>query len=496
MQSEPYLEPEPQPQLEPVEDDMESLLQQQEDYVARRGDIRVGRVIEITEEGALVDVGLKREGFAPAQDLQQMERAQMEPIAPGDEVPVVIVSNRDDETYVEVSIYQARLEEDWLKAEQLFKSGEIYEAEVSGYNRGGLTVQFGRIRGFIPLSHIIGLPRGLGGPERRERLAAMVGQTIGLRVIEVDRRRRRLIFSQRRAYRTWQRQRRQQLLEELEVGQHRQGTVSSVTDFGAFVDLGGIEGLVHVSELSWQHVDDPREVVQVGDEVEVVVLEVDRSRERIGLSVKQAQGDPWEQAGSKYKDNQLIAGRVVRITDFGAFVELEPGIVGLLHVSELVGAPSVRPQEVLQPGDELLLKVLRVEPSRRRIGLSARRVRRDEWEQWAAEKAAREAQDAAAVGEEVAVTEPALPTEAEFPLEGLEPSAEVAGEGVAVAEPVSTAEAESPVEEPEPSAEVAGEEEAGEEQVSAGEVEHAVETADDESALGVEADVGTDSVER
>jgi len=385
-------------------DDMESLLEEQEGYVARRGDIRMGRVIEITDEGALIDLGLKREGFAPYRDLRQMERAQMGEVQAGDEVPVMILNIRDTEAYVEVSIYQARMEEDWLKAEQLLKSGEIYETEITGYNRGGLTVRFGRIRGFIPMSHIVGLPRGLRDPERRERLAAMVGQTVGLRAIEVDRQRRRLIFSHRLAYRAWRRMRKQRMLEELEEGQIRRGVVSSITDFGIFVDLGGVDGLVHVSELSWRRVEDPHDVAQVGDEVEVRVLEVDRSRERIGLSMKQTQEDPWEQVGSKYKANQLVEGRVTRVVDIGAFVELEPGVEGLLHVSELIGAPSVSPQEVLQPGDEVLVKILRVDPSRRRIGLSARRVRQEEWEQWAAEKAAREAQEAEA--EETPEAEP------------------------------------------------------------------------------------------
>lgn len=418
MQSDPYPEPEFQPESAM---DMESLLQEQEDYTARRGDIRSGRVIEITEEGALIDLGLKREGFASARDLRQVRRAQMGEVKVGDTVPVMIIDSRDTEAYVEVSIYQAHLEGDWLKAEQLFKSGEIYEAEITGYNRGGLTVQFGRIRGFIPLSHVVGLPRSLKDSERRQRLAAMVGQTVGLRVIEVDRQRRRLIFSQRQAYRAWQRIRKRRLLQELEVGQRRRGVVSSITNFGAFVDLGGVDGLVHVSELSWQRVDDPHEVLRVGDEVEVEVLEVDRSRERIGLSIRLTQEDPWERVEERHKVNQLVEGRVTRVVDIGIFVELEPGVEGLLHASELIGAPNVSPHEVLQPGDEILLKVLRVDSARRRIGLSARRVRQEEWEQWAAEKAALETQEeepepglsAETLGEEAVAEEGELPPEVE-----------------------------------------------------------------------------------
>lgn len=368
--------------------DMESLLQEQEGYVARPGEIRKGRVIQVTEDGALVDVGLKREGFVPISDLRQV-RKEMGEIHEGDEVFVKLLES-ESEGYIKASIYQARLEEDWIRAEEMMRSGALYEGRISSYNRGGLTVPFGRIRGFIPVSQIVGIPRGLKEAERRQRLAAMVGQTVGLRVVDVSREEKRLIFSQRRAHRAWQRILRKRLLDSLEVGQRRRGKVTSITDFGVFVDLGGVEGMVHVSELSWQRVEDPHQVVRVGDEVEVVILEVNRRRERIALSIKQTQEDPWNRVGEKYRENQLVEGEVTRVADIGAFVELEPGVEGLLHASELIGAPDVTPQQVLKPGETILLKVLEVNPSRRRIRLSARRVRKDEWERWAAEKAARE----------------------------------------------------------------------------------------------------------
>jgi len=242
MQLEPGHESHPQTEQEPKVD-MESLLQDEGDYLAKRGEIRKGYVIEVNEDGALVDVGLKQEGFVSARDLEQLERAQMEEIQPGDEVAVKVLSTQDAEGYLPVSVYQARMEEDWLKAEELLKSGDIFEVEVSGYNRGGLTARFGRIRGFIPMSHVVGLRRNMKESERRARLESMVGQTIGVRVIEVDQERRRLILSQRQAYRTWRKQRKGELLEELKEGELRQGIVTSITDFGAFVDLGGVDGL-------------------------------------------------------------------------------------------------------------------------------------------------------------------------------------------------------------------------------------------------------------
>lgn len=376
--------------------DMETLLREQEGYIARPGDIRKGRVLQVSEAGALVDIGLKRECFVPSSDLQQMRRRQMGEVHEGDEVLVKILES-EGEGYIKASIYQARLEEDWIRAEEMLRSGAIYEGKISAYNRGGLTVPFGRIRGFIPLSQIVGIPQGLKEEERRKRLAAMVGQTVGLKVVDVDRVKRRLILSQRRAHRAWQRILRKRLLDSLEVGQRRKGRVSSVTDFGVFVDLGGVEGLVHVSELSWRHVEDPRQVVKVGDEVEVVVLEVNRSKGRIGLSIKQTQEDPWKTVKDRYRENQLVEGRILRVTDIGAIVELEPGIEGLLHASELIGAPDVKPQDVLRPGDTVLLKILDISPSRRRMRLSARRVRREEWERWAAEKAAKAAETERAI---------------------------------------------------------------------------------------------------
>jgi small subunit ribosomal protein S1 len=434
----------------PTDTDMESLLQSQEEHFAfQHGDMRVGQVIEIGDKGALIDIGLKREGLASPEDLDQMRRAQMEEVHVGDKVPVIITGDQSSDGCLQVSIFQARLSEDWLKAEQMQKSGEIYETQIVGHNRGGLIVKFGRIRGFIPMSQIVEPPRTqAAGTERPKQLAAMVGQTVGLRVIEVDRTRRRLIFSQRQAYRSWQRTRKRRLLDELKEGERRKGVISNVTNFGAFVDLGGVEGLVHVSELCWQRVDDPHDVVNVGDKVEVIVLEVDRAKERIGLSIRQTLGDPWEQVEDKYVTNQVVEGRVTRVTELGAFVELEPGVEGLLHSSELVGAPSVTPQELLKVGDLVPLKVLRVESSRRRIGLSARRVRREEWEEWAAGKAAHE-QEPPIAEQEQAAEEP-VADQAEPPaLAEMELPAATEAESFAATEAESPAATELPAAEPE-----------------------------------------------
>jgi small subunit ribosomal protein S1 len=468
---------------------MESLLEEHDDYSPpRSGDVRLGTIMQMGPEGALIDIGFKREGFVSREDLDEMHRAEAEELEVGNQVPVLVLRAGGDEGYIPVSIHKARLAEDWIKAEQLLKSGEVHEAEISGYNRGGLTVRFGRIRGFVPLSHVVGIPRRMREADRRERLKEMVGQQTGLQVIEVDRRRRRLIFSQRQAHRAWQRVQKGRLLEELEAGEKRTGYVTSITDFGAFVDLGGADGLIHISELSWGRIDNPREVVRIGQQVEVKVLDVDRGRKRIALSLKQTQENPWDAVEQRYGEDQLVEGKVTQVTNIGAFVELEPGIEGLLHVSELVGAPAVVPQDVLQPGDEVLVKIVRLEKDRRRVGLSARKVRREEWERWATDKAAAAA---AAEAQAPETEEPAVEVEAAAEGEEHTPAAEeqvaeeLAAEVEAEAAAAAVDEEEAPEAE-EPAVEVEAVAE-GEEQAPAAEEQVAEEPAAEELAAEAEA---------
>jgi small subunit ribosomal protein S1 len=337
----------------------------------------------------------------------------------------------------------------------------------------------------------------------------MVGEKVGLKVIEVDRHRRRLILSQRQARRAWQKIQRKRVMEELSEGQTVSGTVTGITDFGAFVDLGGADGLIHISELSWRQVDDPREVVEVGDDVEVYVLNLDWDRTRIALSLKRLRPNPWSQVAEHYEVSQLVEGRVSRVLDFGAFVQLDLGVEGLLHISEMTGASQLSPTEILQSGQRVLVKIIGIDTHKQRITLSARQVHRDQWEQWMAEHkiASEEAEEEAPKAlqalaepeEDVAATEPeavvekttltddtigepseeeAVTAEAEVseeaeevtePEEGIESQAEAEAEGQASEEEDSTelAEAEAvtePVEEDqEPEAEPETEAQAPEE---------------------------------
>jgi small subunit ribosomal protein S1 len=401
------------------------------DYQAPQyGDIRSGVVVDINENGVIMDIGSKREGFVPAEDLTRLDEETREAVQIGATIPAYVIRPSDKEGRPVLSIHQAHMYQDWLDAEELMKSGELYEGEVSNYNRGGLIVKFGKIRGFVPCSQVVGLPRRLREEQRRQRLAAMIGERIGLKVIEVDRQRRRLIFSQRRALRAWQDLQREKVMEGLREGETRHGKVTSLTDFGAFVDLGGADGLIHVSELSWKRVEHPREVLRVGDEVDVYVLNVDRERKRIALSLKKLQPDPWTMVDDHYKTGQLVEGQVTRVVGFGAFVALDLGIEGLLHANEMIGTPELAPSDIVQSGDKLPVKIIGIDSQRRRLDLSARQVRQDEWEHWMAEQqAAHEAEAETATGDEAA----AEPVAEEVGVE------EVAADAVAeaAAEPVA-----------------------------------------------------------
>jgi small subunit ribosomal protein S1 len=355
----------------------------------KHGELRQGIIIDQKEDGFVVDLGAKRDGLVPLEDLENLDGQEY---SVGDEVPVVVTRIRDTDGNVELSISQALLQEDWLKAEKLMEEQTVHEATVLAANRGGLTIEFGALRGFIPMSQLIGFTRIRQASERHRRLRAMVGQEIMLKVIEVNRRRRRLILSQQAAAKEWRATRREKLLKELEEGQIRRGRISQITDFGLFVNLGGLDGLVHISELSWGRIENPTEVYRPGQRVKIKVLNVDRDRQRIALSIKALTPDPWETAPEKYPTGSLVLGKVSQVVDFGSFIELEPGVEGLLHNSEL---RDFEQREELNPNEPLLVKVIRVEPERRRIGLSVRQVRPEEWEDWVITQA--EAEEAARV---------------------------------------------------------------------------------------------------
>ncbi len=340
----------------------------------QHGDIRPGIIVAIEADRMVVDIGAKRDGVVPRQDLDKLgaeEKAQLEV---GAEVPVYVVQVGDQQNEIIVSVNLGLQQRDWERAEAMLASGELFETKISGFNRGGLLVTFGRIQGFIPLSHVPGAPQQKPGDGKHNPLQTFVGRMLPLKVIEVDRKRRRLVLSARRAERQWREQRRGRLMSEIEPGQVRTGIVRSLTNFGAFVDLGGADGLIHISELAWDKIRQPKDVLKVGQEVEVYVLRVDPSQKRIGLSLKRTQPDPWKTVTDRYQPGQVVVGTVTSMADFGAFVQLEPGVEGLIHISELADIPLSHPRELVKKGEELTLTVLHVDPERRRIGLSLKQA--------------------------------------------------------------------------------------------------------------------------
>jgi len=330
-----------------------------------QGELLKGTVVEINSEGILVDLGLKREGLVPMSDLERAEKST-EQYGAGSEIEVLVTVHGHGAKNPILSVYQALQHQSWKDAEKLLGSGDIVTGTVESFNRGGIIVTYLDLPGFVPASHVVGISRGIAEVKRKEVLEGMVGKDISVRVIEVDRQRHRLVLSQRAAQRSIRAEQKDSLIAELYEGQVLDGTIINVRDFGAFVDLGAADGLVHVSELAWQQVDNPNNVVQPGDEVKVMVIKIDRKRQRIGLSIKQLLPSPWDSVEERLAAGQNIVGRVTRILDFGAFIDLGEGIEGLLHTSQIPekGGPDII------VGSDLNLRIVSLDVQRHRVSLS------------------------------------------------------------------------------------------------------------------------------
>ena len=355
--------------------------------VLDRGEIVQGTIVSIAPSEIVIDIGCKSEGVVPERDIQRLDAAYRKSLHVGDTVYAYVVRPEGADGNAMLSLARAQLETDWQKAAQLFEANETIELPVASCNKGGLIVNLNRVRGFVPASQVVSvrLFRDMDEDTRIAELGKLVGKTIRVKIIELDRRRNRLIFSERAAMREWRQERKRRLLDELQEGETRHGTVTSLCDFGAFVDLGGADGLVHLSELSWSHVEHPREVLKPGQEVDVYVLGIDRERRRIALSLKRLQPEPWSTVEERYEIGQLVTGTITKITDFGAFARLDEHIEGLIHISELSDERINHPSEVVSEGEELTLRIIRIDAQRQRLGLSLRRVNDDqyfEYDEW------------------------------------------------------------------------------------------------------------------
>ncbi len=409
--------------LEAVTDDIDfaSLLEASfAEKEPERGDIITGVILAVDNYGLIVDLGVGRDGIVSRKDLERLQDSGVE-YHVGADVDVMVVRTDDEDGNLLLSVSQARQSEDWRLAEKLMNDDEIWEGSVTDANRGGLIVPFGNLRGFVPASHVVGLSRGLNEDDRQSQMSNLVGNKINLKVIEVNWKRRRVVFSQRDAQRERREARKEVLLDKLEEGETRQGVVSGLRDFGAFVDLGGADGLIHISELAWHRVKHPREILNVGDEVTVYVLRLDEEGKRIGLSLKRLQPNPWETIEDTYHVGQLVEGKVSRIAQFGAFVSMDPGIEALLHVSQMGEPAPEHPSLVAHEGQTLLMRVISIETDKQRLGLSLKEVTEEEFTRWDEKRRAEaaEAAEAAAV-EEAEASEEGEASAAEATSESLE----------------------------------------------------------------------------
>lgn len=356
---------------------MEDLLKasEQQYRTLKHNDVIEGTVMRVDRDEVLVDIGAKTEGIIPNRELQSLTPEEREAMQPGDPVLVAVVQPENNEGHALLSLDRARQERSWRDLQRKFEAGEVIQAPVSGHNKGGLLVNIEGVRGFVPSSQISSLPPGEAN--KQAELSRYHNQMMPLKIIEINRNRNRLILSERQAMQEQRESMRSRLLQELEPGQVRPGTVTSIADFGAFVDIGGADGLIHLSELSWKRVDDPRKVLKVGDRIDVYVLSVDPNERKIALSLKRTQPEPWSTITDNYKLDQVVRGTITQLTSFGAFARLDDGIEGLIHVSELAEGRVAHPKNVVNEGDVVDLKVIRIDPIKRRIGLSLKRMNED-----------------------------------------------------------------------------------------------------------------------
>jgi small subunit ribosomal protein S1 len=339
------------------------------------GDIVSGTVVRVTPHEILVDIGSKSEAVVASREAEELAREGAKKLEVGDQILAFVLRSEDQEEAPVLSLARAQEERDWRTAQAAMAGDSIIDAQVAGYNKGGLIARVGKVRGFVPASQLEIAARGRGERDLSEQdLAAFVGKKLKLKIIEIDRARNRLILSERAAMREVRRDQKAKLLEEIKEGDVRTGTVTSIADFGVFVDLGGVDGLIHVSELSWSKIGHPSEIVKPGDTVQVQVLGIDKSKNRIALSLKRLQPEPWTTIEERYHLGQIVTATITKLASFGAFARVDDGIEGLVHVSELSDHRINHPKEVVKEGDTLQLRVIKIDSARRRLGLSLKRV--------------------------------------------------------------------------------------------------------------------------
>src|SRR3990172_4380098 len=406
------------------------------------GEVVTGIVASISDEEIMVSIGAKSEGSIPAREVEQLVPEERAKLKIGQEIQVYVVSPEGSRGTMQLSYTRSMEDDDWVQAEDLLKSKESYEGEITGFNKGGLIVQVGRLRGFVPASQVSQTRRmRYQGDTPEARWSEMSGEKLVAGVSEADRERRRLILSKRAATQESREAMKERLLTEINIGETRRGRVTSLANFGAFVNINGADGLVHLSELSWERVDHPSKMLKVGDEVDVKVISIDQERRRIGLSLRQLQKDPWENHVSNYKVGQLVEGTITRLVKFGAFARIDEYVEGLIHISELSEERIEHPKEVVNEGDKVALRIIRIEADKRRIGLSLRKVDSAQFSEQDYDAALAEAGL-----EEQAVEEPTAQDQAEEAAQAEVPPAETQAPEEAPVEQAPLASEETPAE--------------------------------------------------
>ena len=352
-----------------------------------RGDIIEGIVMRADNDGIMVNIGHKSEGIVPPAEMKTLLPERMKEISLGDEIVTLVIKPETAEHGAILSVDRAVGEKGWKTLEDMTETEDsevTLEGKVIGINRGGAVVEVNGINGFVPMSQLVSIPREIFRQDQEQEEAGkqndhsdLMDMLLELKVLEIDRSRNRAIFSERQAVQGKRDEKKSQLIQEMVEGETRHGVVTGISSFGAFVDLGGADGLIHISEFSWVPVGSPEEVVKIGDELDVYVLRVDLETRKIALSLKRLEPEPWQTIGEKFQVGDIVNARVTNITNFGAFARVEEFVEGLIHISELSTETLNHPRDVVSQGDNVKLKIIRIEPERRRIALSLKQAQED-----------------------------------------------------------------------------------------------------------------------
>ena len=354
----------------------------------RRGDVVEGVVMRADADGSFGNIGQKAEGHVPPTEMRTLNEEELVELVVGVSVLTMVVRPETADQPAILSVDRAVGEQGWRYLEKALDSGDVIVGAITGFNRGGSIVEVEGVQGFVPMSQLVSISRdhfrmyqdgeGEVDPEvdaaRREAQAQDIGKSLQMKVLEVNRGRNRAIFSERQAVQEMRDEQKARLIQELTEGEIRMGKVTGISSFGAFVDLGGADGLIHISELSWSLVNSPDEVVKVGDELDVFVLRVDAENKKIALSLRRLQPEPWETIHERHAVGDIVQVTITKLTNFGAFARIEDSVEGLVHISELSTRMITHPREVVREGEEVKVKILRIEPDRRRLGLSLKQA--------------------------------------------------------------------------------------------------------------------------